>query len=151
MAGQDHHIHNGRNEGSPGREEGRPRGPRPHTQPEGHSALHMVGKGCLLRSPLLPSCSASCWAVSTRVSAAQGHRVHHLLQLAPQPLPPGLLVFLQSHQDLQGRGWGLGVRGQSWLPRSVAINSQGGIVTATMYHRELHRHPLYLDCAQQGL
>lgn len=36
-------------------------------------------------------------------SAAQGHRVHHLLQLAAEPLPPGLLVLLQGRQDLRRR------------------------------------------------
>lgn len=47
-----------------------------------------------------PSCSSLARQWRPGGSAAQGHCVHHLLQLAPEPLPSSLLILLQSCQDL---------------------------------------------------
>ena len=58
--------------------------------------------------PRGPSHSPAGQAVVGDGSAAQGHGVHHLLQLAPEPLPPCLLVLLQGRQDL--RRWEGGIR-----------------------------------------
>lgn len=80
------------------------RGPGPNRSPHTWH-LVQVGQG------LSPGSSAAlllCLLLGGHFqgSAAQGHRVHHLLQFASKPLPSSLLIFLQSHQNLQG--WGKG-------------------------------------------
>lgn len=54
-----------------------------------------------------PSLVSAGQSPSVTNSAAQGHGVHHLLQLAPEPLPSRLFVLLEGCQDLQGGGQSL--------------------------------------------
>lgn len=59
-------------------------------------------------------------------SAAQGHGVHHLLQLAPEPLPPGLFILLQGRQDLRGQVGASGQASQA-VPRLVGLPGRGQV------------------------
>lgn len=99
------------------------RGPGPNCSPHTWHSVQ-VGQGL---SPGSSGALLLCLLLGGHFqgSAAQGHRVHHLLQFAPKPLPSSLLIFFQSHQNLQG--WGEGwdrVRVRASYPQTWAGSSR---------------------------